>query len=159
MEENSNSNSNFNRNSTNNNNKKLRRLPHVFSKVLELPFKSDADVFIQELPNCFKFTAQIEDAGIVLGDVKANVVRYHPGIIKIVIVRSDNPLESAIDELELDVWRFRLQPSARAEYATAVYAQGNLVVTVPKNVWGENVWMGDCKSGFKGNMGNLILVH
>nr|CAN76721.1 hypothetical protein VITISV_029640 [Vitis vinifera] len=30
--------------------KKLRRLPHIFTRVLELPFRSDADVSVTETP-------------------------------------------------------------------------------------------------------------
>lgn len=145
--------------------KKLRRLPHVFSKVLELPFNSDADVFVEERHDCFKFT--VKDDGVVGGgggvnvNVKAHVIDVHPGITKVVIRPRDNPSRPFIDENGLDVWRFRLPPSARPELATAGYARGELVVTVPKNGWGgnNNTRDGDCKGGFKGNMGNIVVVQ
>ncbi|XP_057535927.1 uncharacterized protein LOC130813983 [Amaranthus tricolor] len=144
----------------NSNNKKLRRLPHIFSKVLELPLNSDADVSVQELPDCFKFIAEIEDSEIVNGGVRAHVVKYYPGITKIVIRRRENLSQPIIDELELDVWRFRLPSSARPERATAVYAHGKLVVTVPKNRWREDGRNGgDCKGGLKGDIENLVLVQ
>ncbi|KAA8550847.1 hypothetical protein F0562_002531 [Nyssa sinensis] len=76
--------------------KKLRRLPHIFAKVLELPFHSDADVLIEET--------------------------------------GTNILDLSVDELELDLWRFRLPASTLPELATAVYNDGELVVTVPKDV-------------------------
>ncbi|XP_021763200.1 uncharacterized protein LOC110727912 [Chenopodium quinoa] len=145
------------------NSKKLRRLPHVFSKVLELPFDSDADVVVEERHDCFKFT--VEDDGGIAGvgyssGVKAHVVEVHPGITKVVIRSRENLSRPIVDELELDVWRFRLPSSARPELATAVYARGGLVVIVPKNGWGEmDRRDGDGKGGFKGNMGNLIIVQ
>uniref|UniRef100_A0A803L9Y7 Uncharacterized protein n=1 Tax=Chenopodium quinoa TaxID=63459 RepID=A0A803L9Y7_CHEQI len=138
------------------NSKKLRRLPHVFSKVLELPFDSDADVVVEERHDCFKFT--VEDDGGIAGvgyssGVKAHVVEVHPGITKVVIRSRENLSRPIVDELELDVWRFRLPSSARPELATAVYARGGLVVIVPKNGWGEmDRRDGDGKGGFKGNM-------
>ncbi|GAU39184.1 hypothetical protein TSUD_147920 [Trifolium subterraneum] len=35
--------------------KKLQRLAHVFSRALELPFRSDADVAVEEARNLFSF--------------------------------------------------------------------------------------------------------
>jgi hypothetical protein len=63
--------------------KKLRRLPHVFSRVLELPFRSDADVLVEESPDCFRFVAET-DADI--GDVRAHAMEIHPGVTKIVVM-------------------------------------------------------------------------
>ncbi|KNA21459.1 hypothetical protein SOVF_042940 [Spinacia oleracea] len=148
-------------NNVNRNHKKLRRLPHVFSKVLELPFDSDTDVFIEERCDCFKFTVEDDGGVVVAGGVRAHVVEVHPGITKVVIRKKGNMSQPIVDENELDVWRYRLPSSARPDLATAVYARGELVVTVPKNGWGENIRRGggDCKGGFKGNMGTLILVQ
>ncbi|KAM1195494.1 hypothetical protein ACFX13_022490 [Malus domestica] len=110
------------------NHKKLRRLPHVFSRVLELPFRSDADVLVQENPDCFRFVAEADN---ISDDVRAHTVEIHPGVTKIV-VRESGSVELTLDELELDMWRFRLPESTRPELASAVFVGGELIVTVPK---------------------------
>lgn len=110
--------------------KKLRRLPHVFSRVLELCFRSDADVLVEENPDCFRFVAETDSD---IGDVQAHTVEIHPGVIKIV-VRESGSLQLSLDELELDMWRFRLPESTRPELASAVFVDGELIVTVPKGV-------------------------
>ncbi|GAB4830400.1 hypothetical protein Ancab_020037 [Ancistrocladus abbreviatus] len=125
--------------------KKLRRLPHIFAKVLELPFHSDADVSIEETDEFFRFTVSDTD---VSDDVRADTIEIYPGVTKIV-VRSNDVVYLSIDELELDLWRFRLPASTRPELATASYVDGDLVVTVPKapeeeeeegESEGEEVW-------------------
>ncbi|KAJ7954870.1 Heat shock 22 kDa protein [Quillaja saponaria] len=108
-------------------NKKLRRLPHVFSRVLELPFRSDADVSVEENTDCFRFVAETDS----IGDVRAHTVEIHPGVTKIV-VRESGSVELSLDELELDIWRFRLPESTRPELASASFVDGELIVTVPK---------------------------
>ncbi|XP_042494657.1 uncharacterized protein LOC122073971 [Macadamia integrifolia] len=108
--------------------KKLRRLPHIFSRVLELPCRSDADVLIEENSDCFRFIVMTDDVG---NDVRAHTIEIYPGVTKIVI-RGSNLLELSMDELELDVWRFRLPSSTRPKLANAVYVDGELIVTVPK---------------------------
>ncbi|KAB2625424.1 hypothetical protein D8674_017084 [Pyrus ussuriensis x Pyrus communis] len=150
------------------NHKKLRRLPHVFSRVLELPFRSDADVLVQENPDCFRFVAEADNIG---DDVRAHTVEIHPGVTKIV-VRESGSVELTLDELELDMWRFRLPESTRPELASAVFVDGELIVTVPKakgvgnsdggdgggEVWGGGD--GNGGGGFRGGMGNrLVLVQ
>ncbi|XP_021897114.1 uncharacterized protein LOC110814082 [Carica papaya] len=144
--------------------KKLRRLPHIFSRVLELPFRSDADVSVEESPEYFKFV--VETDGI--GDVRAYTIEIHPGVTKIV-VRANGSVEfSSLDELELDMWRFRLPESTRPELASAVYEDGELVVTVPKGVGiedseeeGASAGGGGGNREFRGGMGNnrLVLVQ
>ncbi|KAK9933274.1 hypothetical protein M0R45_020475 [Rubus argutus] len=148
--------------------KKLRRLPHVFSRVLELPFRSDADVLIEENPDCFRFVAETDNFG---DDVRAHTVEIHPGVTKIVVRESGSAAELTLDELELDMWRFRLPESTRPELARAVFVDGELIVTVPKiegmeNSDGEDggeVWGGgdgNGNGGFRGGMGNrLVLVQ
>ncbi|KAK3001337.1 hypothetical protein RJ639_021617 [Escallonia herrerae] len=111
--------------------KKLRRLPHIFAKVLELPFHSDADVLVQETPDSLRFVAATDDIGAA--DIRAHAVEICPGVTKI-IVRGSNFLDPCLDELELDVWRFRLPVATRPELATAAYGDGELVVTVPKGI-------------------------
>ena len=149
------------------NNKKLRRLPHVFSRVLELPFRSDADVIIEENPDCFRFVAETEN----IGDVHAHAVEIHPGVTKIV-VRESGSVELALDELELDMWRFRLPETTRPELASAVFVDGELIVTVPKgeeelensdegdgNGGGEMWSDGNGNFGGRGMGGRLVLVQ
>ncbi|KAK9086878.1 hypothetical protein Syun_029272 [Stephania yunnanensis] len=109
--------------------KKLRRLPHIFNKVLVLPFHSDADVFVEENQESFRFVVTTDDVG---SDVRAHIIEIHPGVTKIVI-RGSNVIELEMDELELDMWRFRLPASTKPELASAVYVDGELVVTVPKD--------------------------
>ncbi|MED6196301.1 hypothetical protein PIB30_046186 [Stylosanthes scabra] len=138
--------------------KKLRRLPHVFSRVLELPFRSDADVAIEEAPDYFRFVAETDG----IGDVRAHAVEIHPGVTKIV-VRDGGPVEFSIDDLQLDMWRFRLPESTRPELASAVFVDGELIVTVPKGEDEEeepreNVEDGDGGRGMGGG-GRLVLVQ
>ncbi|XP_061984924.1 uncharacterized protein LOC133704174 [Populus nigra] len=144
-------------------NKKLRRLPHIFSRILELPFRSDADVSIEENPDCFRFVAETDDN---IGDMRAHTVEIHPGVIKIVI-RPNGYLElSPLDDLELDMWRFRLPETTRPELASAVLADGELIVTVPKGEGEGGEGNGNNNNGeFRGGMGNnnnnarLVLVQ
>ncbi|CAL8989660.1 unnamed protein product [Prunus brigantina] len=148
--------------------KKLRRLPHVFSRVLELPFRSDAEVLVEENPDCFRFIAETDNIG---DGVRAHTVEIYPGVTKIV-VRESGSAELTLDELELDMWRFRLPESTRPELASAVFVDGELIVTVPKaegiensdggngggEVWGDGD--GNGNGGFRGGMGNrLVLVQ
>ncbi|PIN03846.1 hypothetical protein CDL12_23625 [Handroanthus impetiginosus] len=132
--------------------KKLRKLPHVFSKVLELPFRSDADVAVEEGPDFLRFVAEIE---VVAGGVRAHAVEIHPGVIKIVVRNDQKPRrggggggELFLDKLEVDKWRFRLPASTQPELATAAVKNGKLIVTVPKGgsrrgfVEGGEVWGG-----------------
>ncbi|KAJ6768995.1 17.6 KDA CLASS II HEAT SHOCK PROTEIN-RELATED [Salix koriyanagi] len=142
-------------------NKKLRRLPHIFSRVLELPFRSDADVSVEENPDCFRFVAETDDE---IGDVRAHAVEIHPGVTKIVIRPNGYFDLSTLDDFELDMWRFRLPESTRPELASAVLAHGELIVTVPKGEEGEG--NGNNNNGeFRGGMGNnnnnarLVLVQ
>ncbi|GFP81987.1 hypothetical protein PHJA_000342000 [Phtheirospermum japonicum] len=108
--------------------KKLRRLPHVFEKVLELPFHSNADVSISETPHSLRFAVATDDIG---GDVRADAVEIYPGVTKIV-VRGDGVVDGPGTEFELDLWRFRLPDLVRPELASPAYEDGELVVTVPK---------------------------
>lgn len=145
------------------NHKKLRRLPHIFSRVLELPFRSDADVLVEENPDCFRFIAETD--GNIGDGIRAHAVEIHPGVIKIV-VRESESLEMALDELELDMWRFRLPETTRPELASAAFVDGELIVTVPKGNeeensedGGGNIW-GDGSGSFRDGMeGRLVLVQ
>ncbi|OVA15495.1 hypothetical protein BVC80_9035g9 [Macleaya cordata] len=146
--------------------KKLRRLPHIFARVLELPFHSDADVLVEENPNCFRFIVITDGFG---NDVRAHTVEIHPGVTKIVI-GGNNVLEFSLGEFELDLWRFRLPPSTRPELANAVYVNGELIVTVPKVLNSENsidgnevddedeVW-GEGNGDLRGRVGRFVIVQ
>ncbi|KAL7585340.1 uncharacterized protein LOC111895498 [Lactuca sativa] len=113
--------------------KQLRRLPHIFSQVLELPLRSHADVLIEYRSDCYRFTANIEDNAFA-GQVRAHAVKIHPEVTK-VVVRGGNGLgevELKLDKLEVDVWRFRLPATTRPELAKAVVVGRELIVRVPK---------------------------
>ncbi|KAK7366552.1 hypothetical protein VNO80_08545 [Phaseolus coccineus] len=109
--------------------KKLRRLPHVFTRVLQLPIPADADVSLHEAPSCFRFVAETPE----LAHVEAHTVHIHPGMTK-VAVRETVSRRFPFEDLHLDVWRIRLPDSTRPDLTTAVVVSGKLVVTVPKSV-------------------------
>ncbi|KAL2556756.1 hypothetical protein Fot_01495 [Forsythia ovata] len=131
--------------------KKLRRLPHIFAKVLELPFHSDAEVSVEETPEFLKFTVDTDD---VSEDVTADAIEIYPGVTKIVI-RGNGIVDLSGSELELDLYRFRLPVCTQPELATAAYRDGELVVTVPKG--GEEDGGGD--DGGDIGAGRLVLVQ
>lgn len=131
--------------------KKLRRLPHIFAKVLELPFHSDADVAVEETDEFFRFTVFDTDVGL---DVRADTVEIHPGVTKIV-VRSNDVVDVSMTELQLDLWRFRLPDSTRPDLAMASNEDGDLVVVVPKDE--EERESSDTEVWGEGN--NLVLVQ
>lgn len=85
-------------------------------------------------------------------------MEIHPGVTKIV-VRDGESVELSLDHLELDMWRFRLPESTRPELASAVFVDGELIVTVPKeelqNIEGGD---GDSARGMGGG-GQLVLVQ
>lgn len=111
--------------------KKLWRLPHIFAKVLELPFNSETDVSIEETPDFIKFMVFTDVVG---EDVRAHTVEIYPGVCKIVIREGDDVNEPSLEELELGIWRFRLPGCTRLDLATATYSDGELVVLVPKDI-------------------------
>ncbi|KAK4733045.1 hypothetical protein R3W88_007306 [Solanum pinnatisectum] len=122
--------------------KKLRKLPHVFSKVLELPIPSDAAVKVEENPEFFRFMAKIKQHGENIRNVMAQTVEIHPGITKIVVTYGGEAELLMLDQLNVDTWRFRLPASAKPELAMAVFADGELIVTVPKSVNGRGGYGG-----------------
>ncbi|KAL9670712.1 hypothetical protein QQ045_008270 [Rhodiola kirilowii] len=109
--------------------KKLRRLPHIFAKVLELPFRSSAEVSVHESPNSFRFAVAADEIG---SDVRAHAIEICPGVVKIVVRGDESVVDLSLDELELDMWRFRLPECSRPEMASAACVDGELVVVVPK---------------------------
>ncbi|XP_058212178.1 uncharacterized protein LOC131324287 isoform X1 [Rhododendron vialii] len=133
--------------------KRLRRLPHVFSTVLELPFPSDADVSVEESSDSFRFVAVTDDDAVIGDGVRVHAVEVHPGVTKIVVRNGGEGGDEVVELLlgEVDVWRFRLPAMTQPELATAVFVDGELIVTVPKSreVVGEVV----------GGVGRLVLVQ
>ncbi|XP_062190714.1 uncharacterized protein LOC133893647 [Phragmites australis] len=114
--------------------KKLRRLPHIFAKVLELPFAADADVSVEEDAAALRFVAVAVD-GFSPAGARAHTVEIHPGVTKVVVRDlsvGDSDADDGAAAFELDRWRFRLPPCTRPAMATATYAEGELIVTVPK---------------------------
>ncbi|XP_031254932.1 uncharacterized protein LOC116112948 [Pistacia vera] len=111
---------------------KLQKLPHVFAKVLQLPFHSDTDVSVQETSESFLFTATIDDMS--LQNVRAHVIEIYPGVMKVVITEMEGRGDDfLLDKYELDLWRFRLPACTRPEMATAKCFARELVITVPKS--------------------------
>jgi hypothetical protein len=120
--------------------KDLRRLPHVYSKVLELPLPADTDVEVFEGPDAFHFVAAAGARGT--GTVQVRTVRIHPGVTKVVVVQAGGAAaggheEPGADDMELDRWRSRLPEASCPARAVAGYVDGQLVVTVPKGRGGD----------------------
>lgn len=136
--------------------RKLRRLPHVFGKVLQLPFRSDADVIIEDSPDAIRFIAEIEefDFSGARNNVRAHAVEIHPGVTKIVI-RNGEMGELLVDQLRVDVWRYRLPAVALPELVTAVFVDGELIVTVPKS----NQELGALRNGNNGAFPRIVVVQ
>ncbi|EER92826.1 hypothetical protein BDA96_01G530800 [Sorghum bicolor] len=152
--------------------KDLRRLPHVYSKVLELPLPADTDVEVFEGPDAFHFVAAPPAGGGARGAgvVRVRTVRIHPGVTKVVVQAGDAAEgvaddDDAGDSMELDRWRSRLPEPSCPAMAVAGYVDGQLVVTVPKGPGGgeggdggqgEVTWR--CSGGGKIS-GRLVLVQ
>ncbi|KAK4357087.1 hypothetical protein RND71_022697 [Anisodus tanguticus] len=97
------------------------------------------------------------------GGVRVQAVEIHIGITKIVLrnggAAGDGGVgggEELLEELKVDTWRFRLPATTKPELATAVFVDGELIVTVPKGergggefADGRDVWGG----------GRLVLVQ
>ncbi|KAG0468726.1 hypothetical protein HPP92_018054 [Vanilla planifolia] len=138
--------------------KKLKRLPHIFSKVLELPYGSDADVYVEEDHSEFRFFVTTDGVG---RRVRVDAVVIHPGVMK-VVVSEDGGGVGGEGDYDLDRWRFRLPPSSRPALATAEYVRGELMVMVPKGNepedYGEAFEEGD--GDFPGTaLGQLVVVQ
>jgi hypothetical protein len=139
--------------------KDLRRLPHVYSKVLELPLPADTDVAVFEGPDAFHFVAP---AARGTGVVGVRTVRIHPGVVKVVVQAGE---EGDASDMDVDRWRSRLPEASCPAMAVAGYVDGQLVVSVPKGPEGsqggdgsdgEVTWR--CCDGGKSS-GRLVLVQ
>lgn len=113
--------------------KKLRRLPHVFARVLELPIRSTVDVSVQETSDSLRFivstTTNNNKDKSNMSQVRAHTIKILPGMTKVVIKGMGG------GDDEFDVWRFRLPPSTRPKMTSVRFSGGELlVVTVPKGM-------------------------
>ncbi|GLJ31972.1 hypothetical protein SUGI_0643580 [Cryptomeria japonica] len=109
--------------------KKLKRLPHIFSQVLELPVAGDAAVESEETETAFEFVISGPQF-VVFDKVKVEVVGIVPGAKKVILRGvQEQPVRVSDD---LDTWRFRLPPSANPDATWAHYQDGVLTVIVPK---------------------------
>ncbi|KAJ6816996.1 uncharacterized protein M6B38_413930 [Iris pallida] len=123
------------------NQKNLRRLPHIFSKVLELPLSFDAHVSVSESPAWLRFAASAGGSFLSPVGVQAHAVEIHPGVMKVVVRVGGGggaEFDEEEEEMDLDRWRFRLPDGTRPRLATAECVDGELVVTVPKGFDGED---------------------
>ncbi|XP_062216746.1 uncharacterized protein LOC133916882 [Phragmites australis] len=138
--------------------KDLRRLPHVYSKVLELPLPADTDVAMFEGPDAFHFVAA--GAHGATGVVRVRTVGIYPGVVKVVVqAGAGGSEEGDADDMKTDRWRSRLPEASCPAMAVAGYVDGQLVVTVPKGRGGgegEVTWR--CCCGGKMN-GRLVVVQ
>jgi hypothetical protein len=66
----------------------LRRLPDVFSSVLELPFNSDVCVAVEENEKCFRFVVNIDEA-LALQEARVEIVEIVAGVIKVAIRKAN----------------------------------------------------------------------
>jgi HSP20 family molecular chaperone IbpA len=111
--------------------KKLKRMPHLFDRVLELPFHADTLVGVQESRDSFSFVVKMP--GLVAKEVKPELVEIVPGAIKVVIQGGGQGLLFDLESSEVELWRFRLPASTIPEATVARYKNEVLEVTIPKN--------------------------
>lgn len=111
--------------------KKLKRLPHIFCKTLELPFASDTPVTVQETQDCYAFLVQ--QPGLVAEDVRIEVLEIVPGATKVVMRGAERIRAAVLEDVEMmNPWRFRLPACTIPEAATSDYQGGILTITIPK---------------------------
>lgn len=131
----------------------LRRLPHIFSKVLELPFSFDTDVSIHETATSLVFTASTHNADAFDPDsIRAQAIEIFPGVMKVVI--KDDVNYDVDDEMELNKWRFRLPDETRPRLASVELINDDLVVQIPKGFGDE-----DEEEREEFEVGRLVLVR
>ncbi|XP_050238408.1 uncharacterized protein LOC126687898 [Mercurialis annua] len=144
--------------------KKLKRLPHVFCKVLELPFNSDADVFVEETQDSLLFivsSAGADEDTTTAHDFQVHVTKILPGVTKITVLRAADggEYDSLQEDHDINTWRFRLPARTLPEMASVVCIGGKLVVTVPKALSVEDTVKEDNFSlNDNDAMGSLFLV-
>ncbi|XP_078158133.1 uncharacterized protein LOC144553815 [Carex rostrata] len=107
----------------------LRRFPHLFNNVVELPIAVNSDVKVENDQDSFRFVATVD--GIV-GAVQVHMVEIGSHAVKIVILDEfDSVAHLDFNCRDGSRWRQRLPEYSQATMATATYQDGVLVVTVP----------------------------
>jgi hypothetical protein len=86
--------------------KKLKRMPHLFDRVLELPFHADTAVEVRESRNAFTFVVSDIQPGLIAEEVKAELAEIVPGAIKVVVVGRGERLMSDLESSEVLLGRF-----------------------------------------------------
>lgn len=113
--------------------KRLRRMPHLFCRVLELPVGAESPVQVEESSSSFTFTVLLPPPLPEQNDVRAQVIHIVPGITK-VCVAGTHVATAILDELDIPLWRFRLPASSLPEASRAACnGDGLLVLTIPKD--------------------------
>lgn len=111
--------------------KKLKRMPHLFTRVLELPLHAETPVSVVESRDSFRFEVRLP--GLHVEDVKVEVLEIVPGATK-VLVRGVGHCSPHADVAEVNFWRFRLPPATVPEKSVATYDLEILSVTTPKDL-------------------------
>lgn len=70
--------------------KKLKRMPHLFTRVLELPLHAETPVSVEESRDAFRFAARLP--GLHVDGVKVEVLEIVPGATKVLVRGVDNCL-------------------------------------------------------------------
>ncbi|GAB2210248.1 hypothetical protein Droror1_Dr00015511 [Drosera rotundifolia] len=141
---------------TTTNPRKLRRLPHIFTKTLELPLSADADITLEQHPNFLLYTSSPSPSH----HVTAHVIQLHPGLTKLVVLLANGTVDDGLG----DVMRLRLPEGAVPELATAAVREGMLVVKVPMKKGGERWDRGMCREMARGGggggdgVGRLVVI-
>eukprot|EP00250_Pteridium_aquilinum_P024401 c29029_g1_i1 orf=249-692(+) len=113
--------------------KRLRRMPHLFCRVLELPVANESHVQVEESPSSFTFKVALPPPLPDPDDVRAHIIHIVPGVTK-VCVAGAHAATALLDELDIPLWRYRLPASSLPEDSTAACDEdGLLVLTVPKD--------------------------
>ncbi|XP_062205179.1 uncharacterized protein LOC133907158 [Phragmites australis] len=112
---------------------KLRHLPQVFSRVLELPFPMDTNVRTYFSPDANYFIVTPDAAGEP-DEVKVRVVTIEPlGITKVVVHIGPGEPDPE-DDMVYDKWRFHLSKTFILSMIVAKYVDRHLIVIVPNEV-------------------------
>jgi len=108
---------------------KLKRMPHLFTRILELPLHAETPVRVVESRDSFQF--EMQQPGSAVDNVKVEVLEIVPGATK-VLLRGVERSSADVDISEVDLWRFRLPPTTLPEKSFARYDHGTLFITIPK---------------------------
>lgn len=68
--------------------KKLKRMPHLFPRVLELPLHAETPVSVVESRDCYRFHVRLPGAHV--DEVKVEVLEIVPGATKVLVRGIDN---------------------------------------------------------------------